>query len=133
MSKKQLQRSNTRSFRPEALQILGCIPRTPSPDPEEQAQEVAALRVSHLIFHVVRYPILLYYQARLARLERNLRLKPEPHKPSEASPTTFTSNAVRLKREHQGSVDDDDDDPEIVATKRARGAGTIEVVDLLDD
>ncbi|MCJ1248351.1 hypothetical protein MMC30_005568 [Trapelia coarctata] len=87
------------------LQMLECILRSPSPDPVE---EVAALR------------------ARLALLERNLKIKPEQQAPLAGSATTPTSSTVRVKREH-------DDDLEVISTKRPRRSGDIEVVDLTDD
>jgi len=92
----------------KALQSLGCIPRTPSPEPElAPMEEVRALR------------------ARLALLERGLETKTEAPGSVIDLTSAVANGRAQVKRER-------DNDSENHRQKRSRGS-EIEVVDLTGD
>lgn len=112
----------------DALQVLGCIPRSPLPEvktPEHQAtapediiQEVRDLRVSpdsKVPDFRMETDVTTRVQARLALLERGLNVKSEP-----------SSAAPRVKRERE----EEDNEG---ARQRRRTSVKIEHVDLTDD
>ena len=102
------------------LQMLGCISKNPSPEPEiarsSKKEEIRSLRVSEHVCSPVRNYAEPSHQARLARLERDHDVKP----------VTSDASSARVKREQINSEDRG-------SRKRPRRSGSIEVVDLTLD
>lgn len=93
------------------LQMLGCITRTPSPESEDIDEGVTFVGTA------AREKEIQDLRARLALLERNGRVKPEPSSGSVAG----------IKHERGGDVE------VVSARKRSRRSGATEVVDLTSD
>ena len=103
--------------------MLGCIRKTPSPEPEiargsttKQEEEIRSLKVSEDACSPVRNCAEPSHQARLARLERDHDVKP----------VTSGTSSARVKRERINIEDGR-------SRKRSRRSGSIEVVDLTLD
>ena len=104
------------------LQMLGCISKPPSPEPEiapssktKQEEEIRNLRVSEYACSPLTNYAEPSHQARLARLERDHDVKP----------LSSGASSARVKRER---VNTDGG-----SRKRSRRSSSIEVVDLTLD
>ncbi|MCJ1472894.1 hypothetical protein MMC13_001543 [Lambiella insularis] len=109
------------------LQMLRCIPRTPSPDiitidaPPDLAHEIQKARVSINIYYSIPETSLIALKDHLALLERQANIKPES-----TDNKSSTSASSRIKRERNK-----DESPQ--SSKRHRPHGEIQTVDLTGD
>ncbi|KAI4121209.1 MAG: hypothetical protein LQ347_006929 [Umbilicaria vellea] len=110
----------------DALQIIGCIPRSPSPEPSiklppRETGRQSAVPKPDPTPDSSRDRRISALEVKIARLERSLKVEPEA-----VASASGSANTRGVKREY-------DDDEVVCERKRNRPSGSIETVDLTED